>query len=345
MKEMNAVIFKDIGVYTYEKRPIPQIQNPTDVFVEMEACSICGTDVHVLNDPPGFIGTKGIVLGHECVGIVRETGTDVQGLKPGDRVVLVPNVECGYCDYCRMGYPNLCQNDSVMGVTSDGVFAEYFVAPEKVLTKIPDDMPKDLAVFCEPVKCVMGGVDKARLLPGETVLVLGGGPIGLYFTMLFKSNGAGKVIVSEPSAYRAEYARKCGADIIVDPTKEDLQKVVMEHTNNLGADVTADAVGVLFKDAIACTRRNGRIVLFGQNGAVNETICQNDITRNGLQVYGNYIGNFMMNQTVKLLHSRLINVEDIITHRLPLSKFGEGLEAMRKGEGLEVILYPDKEEA
>ena len=343
MAEMNAIIFKDIATYAYEKRPIPQIKTPQDVLVEMEACSICGTDVHVLGNPPGFIGTKGIVLGHECVGVVRQAGTAVSGFKPGDRVVLIPNLECGYCDYCRMGYPNLCQNDEVMGVTIDGIFAEYFVAPQNALTKVPQDMDKDLAVFCEPVNCVMGAMNKIRLLPGETALVLGAGPIGLYFTMLFKSNGAGKVIVSEPSAFRAEYAKKCGADIVVDPTKENLRKVVLSLTNGLGADITADAVGVLIKDAIACTRRAGRVVLFGQNGAVEETICQNDITRNGLQVIGNYIGQFTMSQTVKMLYSGLLNVKNIITHRLPLSRFNEGLEAMRKGEGLEVILYPDKQ--
>src|SRR5690606_19649645 len=119
-------------------------------------------------------------------------------------------------------------------------------------------------------------------LPGETVLVLGAGPIGLYFTMLYKSNGAGKVIVSEPSEFRAEYARKCGADIVVNPLENNLKEVVLEETQGLGADITVDAVGVLFPDAIACTRRAGRIILFGQNGAARQTICQNDITRNGL---------------------------------------------------------------
>lgn len=340
---MKAVVFKDLGTWTFEDRLEPEIKRANDVLVEVEAASICGTDVHVLGNPPGFIGTKGSILGHECVGVVRKTGSLVEAFKEGDRVVLVPNLPCGHCECCRNGKANMCMNEKVMGVTCDGVFAKYFVAPEVALTKIPQDMPKDLAVFAEPVKCVMGAMDWVRVLPGETALVLGGGPIGLYFVMLLKANGAGKVIVSEPSEYRAEYARKCGADLVVDPTRENLLEVVQRETGGLGADITADAVGVLIKDAIACTCKGGRIVLMGQNGAVNETICQNDIVSKGLSVYGNYIGNYIMSKTVKMLHAGIIPVEKIITHKLPLSRFEEGLEAMRKGTGLEVILYPDEE--
>lgn len=340
MKKMKAITFKEIGVYEYGEREIPKVVKPTDVQVKVEAASICGTDVHLLNDPPGFDGTKGIVLGHECVGTVTEIGTNVGDLKVGDRVVLEPNLACGYCRYCRAGKPNMCENDKILGVTIDGVFAEYFVAPEAALAKIPQEMPAEIAVFAEPVNCVMGAVNKIRLLPGQTALILGAGPIGLYFTMLLKSNGAGKVIVSEPSQFRAEYAKKCGADVVIDPTKENLEERVKELTGGLGADATVDAVGVLIEDAIKCTARAGNIVLFGQNGAVREEICQNDITRNGLNVYGNYIGLFTFTSTVKLLDANLLPVEKIITHKLPLSEFGKGLEAMRSGKALEVILYP-----
>lgn len=343
MSEMNAIIFKGIGTYAIEKCPVPKIVKPDDVLVAVEACSICGTDVHLLNDPPGFLGTKGIVLGHECVGKVEAVGVSVGGLKPGDRIVLEPNLACGYCVYCRAGMPNMCENDRILGVTIDGVFADYFVAPEKHLTKIPDDMSAELAVFGEPVNCVMGAMSKIRVLPGECALVLGAGPIGLYFTMLLKANGAGMVIVSEPSSFRADYAKKCGADIVVDPTKEDLAEVVKGLTGGLGVDIAVDAVGSLVADAISCTRRAGRIVLFGQNNAAKETICQNDITRNGLTIIGNYIGQFSMPPTIKVLNSGLIDVEKIITHRISLSDFAVGLEAMRNGEALEVIMYPSKQ--
>lgn len=338
---MKAIVFQDIAKWGFEERPIPEVKKAKDVLVEVEAASICGTDVHVLGNPPGFIGTKGSILGHECVGVVKEVGEEVSSLSVGDRVVLVPNINCGTCTYCRMGQPNMCENERVMGVTCDGVFAKYFVAPEEALTKVPQHMPVDLAVFCEPVKCVMGAMDMVRLLPGETVVILGGGPIGLYFVMFYKAAGAGKIIVSEPSEFRAKYAKELGADVVVNPITDNFEEIVKTNTNGMGADVTVDAVGTLIKDAIACTRRNGRIVLMGQNGAVNETICQNDIVSNGLQIFGNYIGKNIMTQTVKVLEAGVIPVEKIITHRLPMSKFEEGLDQMRKGLGLEVILYPD----
>ena len=142
---MKAVVFKDLATWAFEERPVPEVKKADDVLVEVEAASICGTDVHVLGDPPGFIGTKGIILGHECVGTVKQVGTGVEGFKAGDRVVLVPNLPCGYCESCRRGKANMCNNERVMGVTCDGVFARYFVAPEVALTKIPDDMPRNLA--------------------------------------------------------------------------------------------------------------------------------------------------------------------------------------------------------
>lgn len=341
MNDMNAIIFQDIGKWGFEKRPIPSVQKTNDVLVRMEACSICGTDVHVLSDPPGFAGTKGIILGHECVGEVLEVGASVTSLTPGDKVVLIPNIYCGNCHYCRIGWPNLCENEKIMGVTIDGIFAPFFVAPESALTKIPANMPNDLAVFCEPVNCVMGFFDQVKVLPGETALVLGAGPIGLYSAMLLKRNGARKVIISEPSVTRAQFALECGVDVAVDPTRENLEEVVLRETGGLGADIVVEAVGVLLNDAIHCARRAGRIVVIGLNEHVTEQVNESDIMKKGMFIYGNYNGHFSMTPTVNLLASGLIPVEKMITHRLPLSKFGEGLEAMRNGKGIEVILYPD----
>ncbi len=341
MKLMNAVVFQSTGKFAYEKRSLPKIFNSTDVLVRVEAASICGTDVHILDDPPGFQGEQGIILGHECVGKVVETGPDVIDLTVGDRVVLEPNLACGACRYCRMGKPNLCSNDRTLGVTTDGVFCDCFLAPERALYRIPNDMPADTAVFAEPLNCVMGALNKLHIHPGQTGLVLGGGPIGLYFLMLLKCCGAGKIIVSEPSEYRAGFAGQCGADAVVNPFRQNLSQTVSELTDGCGVDFTIDAVGELIGDALTCTRRAGEIVLFGQNTAKTEQIAQSAITRNELTVFGSYIGPHTMPATIRLLDTGMIPVERIATHRLPMREFGKGLEAMRRGEALKVILYPD----
>ena len=154
--------------------------------------------VHILSTPPSYPANQGIVQGHEFVGRVEEVGSAVTTIKPGDRVVLDPNVFCGECYQCKKGNFNMCENVYVLGITDNGGFGEYAVAPCKMCVKISQELPAETAIFAEPLTCVVSAVNKIRLLPGESVLVLGAGPIGLYFTMLLKANGAGKIIVSEP---------------------------------------------------------------------------------------------------------------------------------------------------
>ena len=340
MSEMTSVIFKEIGKYEIVKRSVPTITKQDEVLIHIEAASICGSDVHILHDPPGIDATVGAILGHEFVGKIVEIGKDVKNLKVGDRIVCDPNVPCGYCPMCQLGYPNLCRNMQTLGVHVDGGFTEYVLVPEKVAAKIPDDMPTDVAVFAEPINCVMGGMDKIRLLPGQTVVVLGAGPIGLYFTALLKANGAGKVLVSEVSGFRCGYAKQMGADRVINPMSEDLISAVMEETGGIGADVVIDAVGVLLPDSIRCVRPAGKILLFGANSTAHQTICQTDITWNSINVIGNFIGLFTLAPTVNVLASGLIDFTQLITHRISLELFEEGMKAMKDGTGIEVVIYP-----
>ena len=204
---MNAIVFTGVGQYSYCKRPVPQIRRENDVKIKILAASICGTDVKILENPPGIVANTGIVLGHECVGEVVETGEKVIALKPGERVILDNNIPCAVCSSCQTGNSNLCTYMGSMGVYEDGVFAQYAVAPEPQMAKISKDVPIDQAIFGEPLNCVMGGVKKLDIMPGDTVLVLGGGPIGIYYTKLMKICGAGKVLVTEVSDFRAGYVK------------------------------------------------------------------------------------------------------------------------------------------
>lgn len=339
-KEMQAVIFEKIGTHKLVTMPVPKIREPEELLVKIEAASICGSDLHILADPPGCVALPGTVIGHEMVGEVVEIGGAVTGFRPGDRLVCDPNISCGHCEACRTGHKNMCENLHIHGVDRHGFFSQYACIPESSAIKISPALSKEQAIFAEPLTCVMSAVNKARLLPGETVAVIGAGPIGLYFLSLFRANGAGRVISVEPSEFRREYAEKMGADAALDLKRQDAAAEIRALTDGRGADVVVDAVGMCIADALRYVCRGGRVVLFGQNAAARETICQNDITRNEITLFGSYIGPYTMNATVKLLESGLIDFSKMITHRLALREFDEGLAAMRGGTALEVILDP-----
>ncbi len=338
---MKAVILKAVGEYAVVDKPMPVLSDPCDLLIRVEASSICGSDVHICANPPGIPAAPGTTIGHELVGCVVEAGSAAAEFRPGDRLVLDNNVPCGMCYYCKTGRPNLCTQMRTIGVDADGAFAEYAVIPARMAVKIAPELPTETAIFAEPLNCVMGAVDKLRLLPGETVLIQGAGPIGLYFIKLLRLNGAGKILVSEVSPYRADYARRCGADRVIDPSKESLAAVVREETDGLGADAAVDAVGILLPDCIAAVRGGGRILLFGNNSAAQQAICQADITRKELTILGSYVGPHTLPMTVRLLKSGRLELGGLITHRLTLSDFAVGMEAMRRGEAIEVILTPD----
>ena len=339
---MKAIVFKSRGVWAYEDRPEPQIKKDDDMIVKVLACSICGTDVHILADPPGVAANDGIILGHEFVGEVLEVEPGVRNFKKGDHLICDNNIPCGVCPACQMGHSNMCKNVQAMGSGTDGVFTSRVSIPEKNAAKIPADLSLDKAIFAEPLNCVMGAMKKANIQNGDTVVVLGGGPIGMYFTTLCKARGAAKVIVSEVSDFRAKHCMSAGADVIVNPKEEDIEEAVLRETDGLGADLVIDAVGVLLPDAIRIVRPAGDIILFGMNSSVQEKITQADLVIKGITVHGNFIGDHTLFQVARLLASDTLDFSHMITHKLPLSKFGEGLEAMRDGSAIEVILYPEE---
>lgn len=335
---MKAVIFEKAGQYAVVDKPIPEIKHPNDLLVQIDACSICGTDMQILRDPPGIAAVPGVTIGHEMVGTVVKVGDGVRNIKVGDRVTADNNVPCGKCYYCKTGHGNMCENLFCLGIDGDGFFAQYAVIPDHLTAVIDPDLPLDTAIFTEPLNCVMSGMEKIRLLPGETAVVIGAGPIGLYYIQLLKLNGAGKVIAVELSDFRKEYAKKLGADLVISPSESDQ---ILKVTKGLGADLVVDAVGTCINDAVSWVRSSGRILLFGLNFAARQTICQTEITRKDLTVMGCYIGTYTWNKTIQLLENIPMKLEDMITHRLSLEEFGKGFEAMKDGSALEVVMYPN----
>ena len=338
MKEkMKAAVFKGNGVLSIEEIDSPKIQKGDDIILEIEVCSICGTDVHVMSVPPAYDMEPDHVLGHELVGKVIEIGPTVKGFKPGDRVVVNPNDYCGICKYCRMNYPNQCENIIPMGLGGEGGFAEYIRVSEKVAYKIADDLPSEIDAFAEPLACTVNGINKIRVNPGESVTVIGAGPIGLLFVQLMKASGAYPIIVSEPSELRRAYALKSGADYAINPMETDLEAFVLEKTG-IGTDFAIDVVGSQVAAALSAIRKGGKVLLFGVNKKAQPSVVQSQIIFKEASILGTWLANATFPKAVRILESGVLNLKELVTHTLPLERLEEGIELLRKGEGIEVII-------
>lgn len=337
MKTMVVPIFKGEGRLEYEERSVPQPEQPDDVLVKIEACGICGTDLNILAVPAAHKATPGIVIGHEGVGVVEQVSPGVTGLAPGDRVVVAPRLTCGQCRYCRRGLDNQCTNYRTIGTTIDGAFAPYLCAPQQALYKISADVPRDDAAFFEPLSCAVGSVVKAPLQAGDNVVIIGAGPMGLLFAQLYRTLGAGRVIVADIAPYRLKIAQETGVDVALNPTEVDLPQAVQSITE-LGADVVVDAVGNQMSVAIKLARRGGHVILFGLRPHDNPAVNQYTITRYDLTIHGAFVGLNPFEQTIQLLESRRLQPSVLITHRVPLSELAHGVELMRSGQAMKVLV-------
>ncbi|MFQ5675033.1 MAG: alcohol dehydrogenase catalytic domain-containing protein, partial [bacterium] len=245
MKEkMRAAVFEGVGQFAIKDVPAPTIKRDDEVLLEVQAAGICGTDLHILADPPGHPAAPNTILGHEYTARVVEVGACVEHLQTGDKVVIDPNLTCGRCTYCLTGHPNSCENMTTLGIFLDGGLAPYNAAPARALHKISSDVAPHIAAWGEPLSCIINGTKKIKLHPGESVLVLGAGAIGLLFISMLKAAGAGKIIAAELSDYRGEFARSAGADLVIKQQGSDLSNIVKEETE-FGVDVVVDAVGAL----------------------------------------------------------------------------------------------------
>lgn len=336
---MQAVVFHGDGKWGVESAPLPRIAADDDVLLRVERASICGTDIHILSTPPGHPATPGSVLGHEYVATIVDTGAGVGHLKSGDRVVIDPNITCGLCRYCRMGMSNVCENMTTLGIFRNGGLAEFNLAPAKSLHKISPDVPPERATLAEPLSCVLHAFEKAVLTPGESVVILGAGPIGLIFLLLCKTAGAGKVFLVEPVEFRRRTAELFGADGVLDPKTSNVAEEVKAATG-VGADVVIDAAGTLLPEALQLVRPGGRVILFGINQHADRQFNQYFTTRYEVTILGSFIQRTEFPKVVRLLEAGILPLEKLVTHRLKLEDIGQGLEAMRAGEAIKVVAAP-----
>ena len=354
---MKAIIFKGPGKFAYEERPKPVLKNKDDVLLKVLGVGICGTDLHILMDPPMHPARPDIIFGHEFCGEIAEVGEDVTWLEKGDKVIVDPHAPCGQCEHCRSDRPLMCSvlygevekdlpqykgHGNTHGIFQDGGLTSYVVLPAGTVYKISKDTPFEVAALAEPLSCVGCAIEKLKIQPGDTVCVLGAGPIGLLFTSMAKAAGAVKLIVSEPSDYRREKALKCGATRVVNPQTEDLQAVVLEETGGIGVDHCIEAVGALLMMAIDTVRCNGKVLQFGHDETAAPPIRLAEIVRKEVEIHGGFLGKYYYEKTARIIESGILPLEEIATHTFPLSRYQEALDLLRRREGLKVIIYPEE---
>lgn len=322
---MRAAVLADVGTLAVEDRAEPSLAADDDVVLEVEACGVCGTDLHILAMPPGHPAKVGVVLGHEFVGRVAEVGAVVSSLAVGQRVAVAPNLWCGECDWCRRGLRNQCERGTTYGIFVDGGLAPRVVVKSKACFPISAELPAHVAALAEPLSTVVHGARQARVFPGETAVVLGAGPIGAFFCALLHAAGA-TVVAVEPTPERAELARALGAVDVVAP----------DEASGLEADVVVDAVGSQLETALEVVARGGRILLFGMNERARTEVAQSRITRDELTILGSYVGQDVFPDAIRLLEQGRIDFSPVVTHRVAVDELPAAVEELRSGRALKV---------
>ncbi len=344
MEKIKAAFFygkEDIQIHEVN---IPKIKED-EILIKVRVCGICGSDVRSY-----YKGVEGrykipLILGHEVSGQVFKIGGKIDGFAIGDRVVVAPIYGCGKCSFCLSGQENLCKDVMVFGCNLDGAFAEYMKIPAQAiqrgaLVKIPDELSDEEAALIEPFSCCLHGILRANVEPGDTVVVIGAGPIGLAHLTLLKILGSGKVIVSDIVNKRLERAKKFGADATVNSKEGNLPLKVKELTKDKGADsvIVAAPSKEAVEAGLKIVRRGGSVVIFG--GCPANSLIQIDpnlIHYSEITVTGSIdstIDDFR--RTVQLI-SRL-NLKPFITHRFPSEEVHQAIQVMKDKKGLKVIL-------
>ncbi len=345
---MLALVKKAKGVDNLEllQVPVPQIGD-NDALIEIKACGICGTDVHIKHDE--FPYWPPVILGHEFSGVVVDIGKNVTDVGLGDRVVGEPHTKaCGKCELCRSGNVQLCASKRSPGWGIDGGFAKYLRMPDTyLLHHIPDSMSFEEAAVVEPtVNVVQDAIMRPKVEPNDTVVVFGPGPIGILSIMALKATGVGRIIVvgtTADSAIRIPVVEQIGVDAIILADQQDTIAEVMRLTNNRGADLIIEASGAAAAvfDSVFCVRRMGRITQIGLTGKDAVQFPWDKASWKVATIFFNlstaYSG---WERSIGLIASRKIDVNKIISHVRPLNEWKQAFDDIESMQALKVILQP-----
>lgn len=348
---MKAQVFRGVNQLSYEEIPVPELETD-EVLVQVQVVGLCQSDIkkirYPLYEPPR-------IFGHETAGVIAKVGDRVTGWQVGQRVVVMHHIPCMHCDYCLNENFSMCETYKNITTTagfapSGGGFAEYVKVPGHIvrnggLIPIPESVTFEQASFVEPTNCCLKAVKKAQVSPGQTVLVVGAGPIGLMFVMLVKYFG-GSAIATDLLPSRIEKALSVGAEAAFDARDPDLQAKIGVLTGGMGVDTSILAVPSekAFFQALDCTRKGGKILFFAEfPDEVEIPINPNVLYRREIDLMGSYSSSFRVQSlSADIVFNKRIDVDALISDRYPLQDLSKAVELAVKptADTYKILLYP-----
>lgn len=344
---MKALVLEDKEKVVYKDVPKPEC--PKDgILLKIDVVGLCGSDVRTYSS-----GVNGLdfpfILGHENIGIIEEIGEEVEGYKVGERVIVNPVIPCGNCYYCEKGMQNLCNTRLTYGHHLHGGFAEYMLIPgigvqRGQILKIPEGVKSEDMVVVELLSSVVNSQELVNVTLGDTVVIIGAGPLGCLHSEIARLRGAKNIIMANRSEARLEKSKPFSGTHFVNTSKEDLKEKVMEITDGMGADVVINATPAskTIEDGIHLLRKQGKLLIFGGLPKDNPTVNLdgNLLHYSEIQVIGGFSTTpDSFRKAFEVVAKGMINA-NLVSHILPLKDMEKGVKMLKSGEALKVVLKP-----
>ncbi|MCF7732366.1 MAG: alcohol dehydrogenase catalytic domain-containing protein [Akkermansiaceae bacterium] len=347
METIKAVVYHAPGDIRVEDVPMP-VCGADELLVKVDACAVCGTDLKsMVSGNPRIKAPR--TMGHEFTGLIEAVGAEVDGFATGERVVMATSVSCGECFYCRRGYRNLCEKLAPMGFSYEGGMAEYLVIPGLAIRnghviKVPAGVKPEHAALAEPLSCAVNACGNCNIREGDTVVVIGAGPMGILNACAAREFGAGRIIMAEINPDRLA---KCApfADLLVNSGEQDLKRIVLAETGGVGADVVIVAAPAAppQEEALAIVRKQGTVCLFASLpvGKCELRIDSRLLHYGEIKLVGSSDSTpEHVRRAVEMIAGGALRMDLLATHKLPLDGIHQSFELMKSGESMRVVLIP-----
>ncbi|MEG1857404.1 MAG: zinc-dependent alcohol dehydrogenase family protein [Pseudoflavonifractor sp.] len=339
MKAIQYSAARNFSVTEVEK----PVAGPNQVVIRVKACGICKTDLSIHNGD--FIAKFPLINGHEFAGVIDSVGSAVTEWKPGDRVTADNTELCGYCEACRNDKPLYCENFNSHGCNMSGGFAEYVLINHDKVFAISDHLTFEQATFTEPTACAVHGVDRIAPRFGDSILMFGAGPTGIILAQLLRRAGAGRMVIADPHAEKLDVLRKYGFTDLVQMNRDDPSQhtAVIKQMQPKGFDIVIDATGAasVFAGCFDFVHMGSKIVSYGVCAAdAKVPVSPYEIFSQEYTILGSFAQTHCFGRALEYLERGDVQVEALISHRLPLSDYGKGLDLIMDKKAKKVIILP-----